>query len=158
MKRPYLSNHYYPNSCNVPHCVMDANKARKIAADKIRGACIPPILTDGENALTGVHRLTANDLIEEINDRYGKNIELIEKIDISDFAGREFSRSEVMSLACFLAKKSGKAYKVAMKYCLEQAWEIAKKCKGDENGDSEIFSNVENGDELYDLAEWYGLI
>lgn len=153
MKRPYLNNHYYPNGYNVPHCVMDADKARKIAADKIKGAAIPPILTDGENALTGVHRLAANDLIEEINDCYGKSIELIETVDISELAGREFSKSEVMSLACYLAKKSGKAYKAAIKYCLKQAWDIAERCK-----ESTIFEDVENGDELYDIAEWAGLI
>jgi hypothetical protein len=55
---------YYPKNVIPIHEVQDWSKVRGIVRALKRGEEIPPIVTEGDQLLTGTHRSAANDLID----------------------------------------------------------------------------------------------
>ena len=59
---------YFPKGCNPIHAVRSWMYVRQIIRAARRGEVIPAIVIDGENLLTGTHRMTANNLMVRLSE------------------------------------------------------------------------------------------
>lgn len=64
---------YYPKNVIPINEVEDWSKVRSIVRALKRGEEIPPIVTEGDQLLTGTHRSTANDLIDMLIEKKNWN-------------------------------------------------------------------------------------
>jgi hypothetical protein len=86
------NKHYYPTytlGCNPLHEVRDWARVRKLIRDAQNGDIIPPIIVDtlrGGNMLTGTHRAAANDIMQMLHERNGRDYKMIPVREIGDMA------------------------------------------------------------------------